>query len=262
MTQDLLCSACGAFVSTTDRLCSSCGAPIAEGASPTELDAPPLPGDQAEPLPSAPAAVATPSAQPPADSAVLAKFPIWQAVLLNILSFGLWGLYWVYRVRLGQCHYLVREDDAKRQAFGSIIPIWNCIVVRNLWREADEIISRAGARRIGYRTFTSIFIVLYATKVVFGTTALGIIGTAPAGETFILILYATSIVFAFAALGIPVLYVIVQSRLNNALDTLSGGVAPTMRFTFWAFFWFALPLIVFGGLIAFIIAIAATFAGV
>lgn len=235
MSEERFCTACGAPAAPADRFCGSCGAKlpavdagvaVVPAAHSSAVDTGPL-------VPPGPTTSAPPPA-PPADPTALAKFPMWQAVVFTILSFGLWGVYWVYRVRREQCRYFGRDDDAVLQAFGSVIPIWNCFVVRNLWREADAMIDRAGTTRIGYRDFTVIYIVLYAASFVIG----------------------------IAGLGIPILYVVVQSRLNAALDALAGGTAPTMRFTFWSLFWIALPLILTVALIAFVIALAAAFAGV
>lgn len=234
MTARRFCTACGAAAGPTDRFCGACGAalPADDAGTAVEPDVPPSAVDTEPLVPTVPTTSDSPP--PPADPTALAKFPMWQAIVFTILSLGLWGVYWVYRVRREQCRYLGREDDAVLQAFGSVIPIWNCFVVRNLWREADAMIDRAGTTKIGYRDFTVIFIVLYAASFVIG----------------------------IAGLGIPILYVVVQSRLNTALDALAGGTAPTMRFTFWSLFWIALPLLLFIGLIALIIAIAASFAGV
>lgn len=170
---------------------------------------------------------------PPDDLSQLAKFPLWQAILFNVLSAGFWGTYWVYRVRREQCRYLGRESDAVLQAVGSLVPVWNCFVVRNLWREADEMIGRAGTKRIGYRDFTALFIAFYGG----------------------------GIILPPVWFGIPVLFVIVQMRLNDGLDALSGGTAPTMRFTFWSLIWILIPFLLFAALLLFIYAIA-TMAGV
>lgn len=229
MTQLRCCPACGAAATPKDRFCGACGAAL------PPADAGPAAPPAVETGPLVPAPVTTHTAPPPpADPTALAKFPLWQAILFTVLSLGFWGIYWVYRVRREQCRYLGRQDDAVLQAVGSAIPIWNFFVARNVWREADEMIGRAGTTRIGYRDFLVIYIVLYAVSFIIGV----------------------------AALGIPVLFIIVQSRLNAALDALAGGTAPTMRFTFWSLVWIAIPLIILTAFVALVIAIAATFAGV
>jgi hypothetical protein len=232
VTEQRFCTSCGAALVATDHFCGACGAAVTT--TPESPTAPAPVAVDTGPLVPAPLTAETTPPPAPDNPSVLAKFPMWQAVLFTILSGGLWGIYWVYRVRREQCRYLGREDDAVLQAFGSIIPIWNCFVVRNVWREADAMIDRAGTTKIGYRDFTIIYIVLYAVSF-----AVGIVG-----------------------LGIPVLYVIVQSRLNAALDRLSGGEAPTMRFTFWSLFWIILPLILLVVLAIIIVAVVAALAGV
>lgn len=260
MSETRSCPVCGTVAAPSDRFCGGCGASL-EAATPTPEPAPPaqpeptgqpepagapvpipapLPAVDTTPAPSWQAATEgvtagadTPPPPPLDDPQLLARFPMWQAIVFTILSLGLWGTYWVYRVRRQQCRYLGREDDAVLQAFGANIPIWNVFVARNVWREADEMIGRAGTERIGYRDFT----IIYA------------------------ILYGVGIFFSPALLGLPVLFVIVQSRLNKGLDALSGGTAPDVRFTFWSLFWIVLPLFLLVALAVFIGVIAATFAG-
>jgi hypothetical protein len=247
MTDQRSCPVCGAAAAPSDRFCGACGAGIEVAtAAPEPAAVAPEPSATPEPSPTTPASAAplpavdtTPApswqaategvtagadavAPPPTDDPqLLAKFPMWQAIVFNILSGGLWGTYWVYRVRRQQARYLGREDDAVLQAVGANIPIWNVFVVRNVWREADEMIVRAGTEKVGYRDFTIIFAILYGVGVFFSP----------------------------ALIGIPVLYIIVQSRLNKGLDALSGGTAPDMRFTFWSLFWIVLPILLFVGLI-------------
>lgn len=126
------------------------------------------------------------TAPPPVVEAWRIKRSLGRAWAYSLLSFGLWGFWFVYQNR----RLLDREigdgrDDGTLHTVGSFVPIWNFFVIYWLWRDLNEL-----RRRIGLPPFeVGLFV---------GLTIIG---------------------------GAPITYSLVLNKLNEYWDVRSQGWA-------------------------------------
>ena len=119
------------------------------------------------------------------------KFPMGRAWGFTILSFGLWGFYWLYSTRKQIDQELGGyRDDALLHTLGLLVPILNFFVIYWLWRDINLLCERSG---VG--------------------------GFSPGGYL------AGLIVLSFFGLGAPIFYTLVLSKLNEFWDRRAGGQA-------------------------------------
>ena len=237
------CPSCGAPARESARFCAGCGTEIPEerrGATGTVISAtpvppPPAPAVDTEP---APAAGASPSSPPPpsvpipaqapsgaasapapaaagaAPGASFEVFPWWQFVFFPIASVGLWSLYWFYCTRK-QVNALIANGrtDPGVQTFGAVVPIWQCWVARDMWRDINLVATRSGTRGLDSTAYTVMYVVF---------------GYVPIAN--------------YLSFIILILFCITQGRFAAAMDACSGGRAPRRRLTPWSVVWAALPL--------------------
>ena len=70
------------------------------------------------------------------------KRPIGRQIALLILSFGLWGFYWFYDTRKKVNAELGKPDDAGVKTACMLIPIYNIILIYQLWDDLNTLRTR------------------------------------------------------------------------------------------------------------------------
>lgn len=151
--------------------------PLGVAAVPFAPPGPPAPagdpGTQA--YPAAPAAyggppVAAPPAGPPVPTAgsdaspYALKRPIGRQILLFFLSFGLWSFYWFYDTRKKLNAELGKQDDAAVKTACMLIPIYNLVLIYQLWEDLNGL----RTRNFGLPEYNSAVLLIVAVIVPFG----------------------------------------------------------------------------------------------
>jgi hypothetical protein len=238
---EVRCSECSTVAREGARFCAACGCelPAAIGSSTgTVIAAPPVmdrapamhrstvcASAAAAPIPGVVAPDARTEATYPSlasadgrltGGAALQVFPWWQFIIFPIISVGLWSVYWFYctRKQVNELNGNARTD-AGVQTVGAVVPIWQCWVARDIWRDIDLVAKRAGTKGIDSGTYTTLYVVF---------------GYVPIANYFGFILL--------------ILFCITQGRFISAIDALSGGRAVRRKLTVWSAVWAFLPLVV------------------
>lgn len=122
----------------------------------------------------------------PAQPAYAVKLPLGRVWGFSLLSFGLYGFYWVYYNRkLIDAELAEGRDDALFHTLGQLVPVLNIVIVYWIWRDINRL--RAG---VGLEEFS---VPLYLVASIFG-------------------------------LG-PIFYSLVVNRLNEFWDVRTAGLA-------------------------------------
>lgn len=114
--------------------------------------------------------VAAPPVGPPVPTAgsdapsYALKRPIGRQILLFILSFGLWGFYWFYDTRKKLNAELGKPDDAAVKTACMLIPIYNLVLIYQLWEDLNQLRTRS----FGLPEYNSAVLLIVAALVPFG----------------------------------------------------------------------------------------------
>jgi len=148
-----------------------------------------------------------------------------RVVGFSILSVGLYTLYWFYVTRKQLSRELGTNDQAELQTAGNFVPILNFFIAHWLWRDISLLRQRVGLPGFDVAPYT-----------------------------------AGNVVGSLFGLQF-VVYLLIQEKLNNYYDHSRGGRAPDAPYTAGEIAVVVIPLLLFAGLFALIIILAAVDAG-
>lgn len=120
-------------------------------------------GQGGPPVAAPPVGPPVPTAGSDAPSYAL-KRPIGRQILLFILSFGLWGFYWFYDTRKKLDAELGKPDDAAVKTACMLIPIYNLVLIYQLWEDLNQLRTRS----FGLPEYNSAVLLIVAVLVPFG----------------------------------------------------------------------------------------------
>ncbi len=120
-------------------------------------------GQGGPPVAAPPVGPPVPTAGSDAPSYAL-KRPIGRQILLFILSFGLWGFYWFYDTRKKLNAELGKPDDAAVKTACMLIPIYNLVLIYQLWEDLNQLRTRS----FGLPEYNSAVLLIVAVLVPFG----------------------------------------------------------------------------------------------
>ncbi len=139
----------------------------------------------------------------------------------SALSIGLYTLYWFYVTRKQLSRELGTNDRAGLQTAGNFVPILNYFIAHWLWRDISLLRQRVGLPGFDVAPYT-----------------------------------AGNVVGSLFGLQF-IVYLLIQEKLNNYYDRSRGGRAPDAPYTAGEIAVVVIPLLLFAGLIALVIILAA-----
>jgi len=148
-----------------------------------------------------------------------------RVVGFSVLSLGLYVVYWFYVTRKQLSRELGTNDRAGLQTAGNFVPILNYFIAHWLWRDISLLRQRVGLPGFDVAPYT-----------------------------------AGNVVGSLFGLHY-VVYLLIQEKLNNYYDRSRGGRAPDARFTAGEIAIVVIPLVLFVGLFALLITLAAVDGG-